>query len=389
MPENRITVRLELKNREVKNELVRIISSVEGFHVLAPEDRNAGDLLIFELGTDLEKDFQIIQSLLSLGTVGEVFLTSGNSDPAVLVQSIRTGAKEFFVQPIDTEEVKQALLRLKERRGRPSGEQVVRRGKIVDVVGAKGGVGTTTIAVNLAASLARTETAPSVALVDMNLLFGEVPLFLDIESTYHWGEISRNIDRLDATFLMSILSAHSSGIYVLPSPAQLNGSDTVATPETTQRLLSLMRSMFDFIVIDAGQHLNDACLRIFELSNTVLFLTVLSLPCLANLNRLLKSFYGLGHSPEKAVVVANRYLKNSDVPLEDAEESINRRIRRIIPNDYRVTMSAINQGKTLWEVAPRTPITRSIQELACTLAREDGNEEKKRGFLGSLFKGAR
>jgi pilus assembly protein CpaE len=312
-----------------------------------------------------------------------VFLTSGNSDPAVLVQSIRAGAKEFFVQPIDAEEVKQALLRLKERRRRPSGQQVVRRGKIVDVVGAKGGVGTTTIAVNLAASLTRIEDSPSVALVDMNLLFGEVPLFLDIESTYHWGEISRNIDRLDATFLMSILSSHSSGVYVLPSPAQLNGSDAVATPETAQRLLGLMRSMFDFIVIDGGQHLNDACLRIFELSDTVLFLSVLSLPCLANLNRLLKSFYGLGHSPEKAVVVVNRYLKNPDVPLED----INKKIRRTIPNDYRTTMSAINQGKTLWEVAPRTPITRSIQELALTLARKEGNEEKKRGLLGSLFKG--
>lgn len=387
MPQDRITVRPELKNREVKNELVRIISSIEGFHVLGPEDRNPVDLLIFELGTDLEKDFQLIQSLLSLGTVGEVFLTSGNSDPAVLVQSIRAGAKEFFVQPIDGEEVKQALLRLKERRRRPSGQQVVRRGKIVDVVGAKGGVGTTTIAVNLAASLARTETSPSVALVDMNLLFGEVPLFLDIESTYHWGEISRNIDRLDATFLMSILSSHSSGVYVLPSPAQLNGSDAVATPETTQRLLGLMRSMFDFIVIDGGQHLNDACLRIFELSDTVLFLSVLSLPCLANLNRLLKSFYGLGHSSEKAAVVVSRYLKNPDVPLKDAEESINRKICRIIPNDYRTTMSAINQGKTLWEVAPRTPITRSIQELACTLARKEGNEERKRGLLGSLFKG--
>lgn len=388
MVQDTITVRFETKSQDVGNELRRIVSSVEGVDVVRPEDRDPVDLLILELGVDHKKDFQLVESLLNLGTVGEVFLTSGRSDPAILVQSIRAGVKEFFVQPINGDEIKQALLRLRKRRNKPNGQHVLKRGKIIDVVGAKGGVGSTTVAVNLADSLARAEGSPSVALIDMNLLFGEVPLFLDLESTYHWGEIARSINRLDATFLMSILSVHSSGLYVLPSPGYLNGAD-VGNPKTIQRLLGLMRTMFDFVVIDGGQHLDEVSLKIFEFSDTVLFVTVLSLPCLANVSRLLKSFYGLGHSPEKAEVVVNRYLKSPDVSLDEAEESIKKKILRAIPNDYRTTMSAINQGKTLWQVAPRSPIVRSVRQLASTLAEIEEKAVKRGGLLGSFFNGAK
>jgi pilus assembly protein CpaE len=204
--------------------------------------------------------------------------------------------------------------------------------------------------------------------MDMNLLFGEIPLFLDIEPTYHWSEIAKNISRLDATFLMSILSKHPSGLYLLPSASQLDGH-TVATPEIIERLLHVMQTVFDFVVIDGGQNLDDIALKIFEMSNTVLLISVLSLPCLANVNRLLKSLYGLGYPLDKSEVVINRYLKNPEISLKDAEGSINKKICKAIPNDYRTTMSAINQGKPLCEVAPKKPVTKGILELADTLTR--------------------
>ena len=194
MPPDTISVKLEIKNQKVREEFLEVISSVEGFQVVQRSyDPAHVDLLIFEIGSDLEKEFQLIHSLQGLGTVGEVFLTSPHSDPAVLVQAIRTGAKEFFSQPINREEVRQALERFEERRGKSKGQSNAKKGLIINVTGAKGGVGTTTIAVNLAVSLAKAKSLQSVALIDMNLLFGETPLFLDIEPTYHWGEIAKNI----------------------------------------------------------------------------------------------------------------------------------------------------------------------------------------------------
>ena len=90
-------------------------------------------------------------------------------------------------------------------------------------MGSKGGVGTTTIAVNLATSLHELKGSPSVVLVDMNPLLGEIPLFLNIKASFDWGELVKNINRVDSTFLMSILAKHTSGIYVLPAATALDG----------------------------------------------------------------------------------------------------------------------------------------------------------------------
>ncbi|NIS71310.1 MAG: AAA family ATPase [Proteobacteria bacterium] len=378
-----ISVKLVVKGQNVRRELEEAVSSVEGFCLQRSADPAHAELLIFEIGSDLQREFQLIHSLQNFDTAGEVFLTSHHSDPSVLVQAIRAGAKEFFSQPIRTEEVTQALERFKERRGKSKGQAHNKKGRIIHVMGAKGGVGTTTIAVNLADSLAKDGRLPSVVLIDMNLLFGEIPLFLDIEPTYHWSEIAKDISRLDTTFLMSILSKHSSGLYLLPSASQLNGHNGV-TPEITERLLRLMQTIFDFIVIDGGQHLDDISLKIFEMSDTVLLISVLSLPCLANVNRLLGSLHGLGHDLEKSKVVINRYLKNPEISLKDAEDGIKKRIFRTIPNDYRATMSAINHGKPVCEMTPRKPIAKDIRELATALLHEPSEDKKPTERRGTL-----
>ena len=373
-----ITFRLQIANKEVERQFREALTALGGCRIGRPDDHTPVDVLVLELGADAAEDFHLVHSLLTLGSVREVFLTSRSSDPAILVQSMRVGAKEFFVQPVNQEEVRQALARLKDRLDQSNGSGHRRSGKIIDVIGAKGGVGTTTIAVNVATALARTDSPRSVVLLDKTPLFGEVPLFLEIDTTHHWGEIVKNVSRLDATFLTSILSKHASGVYVLPSPSRLDGENTSAR-EGIDRLLKLLQTLFDFIVIDGGQHLDEVSLKILELSHTILLVSVPSLPCLANANRLLKSFHDLGYTREKSKVVINRYLKTPDVPLRDIENSLRTEVFCVIPNDYRSTMSAINQGKPLVELAPRKPVTRSIQGLAASLCNL-GDEEMAEGL---------
>jgi len=214
------------------------------------------------------------------------------------------------------------------------------------------------------------------------LLFGEIPLFLEIKPTFDWGEVAKNIARLDPTFLMNILSKHSSGVYVLPSPGVLNGAPAAA-PEVMERLLSLMRTMFDVIVIDGGQSLDATSLKILEISDTVLLISTLGLPCLSNTNKLLKTFRALGYpSPARIKVVMNRYLKDSDVSLEEAEQGIQQKIFWSIPNDYRTTIAAINHGKTLSEIASKAQVSRNLEALAdAVIQPEDYQEKKRRRFL--------
>jgi pilus assembly protein CpaE len=388
MADNPILVRFEIKQPKIKEELEGIISSTEGFQLDNSGSAVSCDLLILEIGEDLKNEFQLAHNIQDSGMAREIFFTSSRLDPDVLIQALRAGAREFFPQPIRKEEVKAAFLKLKERRGKEKfdGEKK-KRGKIIDVIGSKGGVGNTTLAVNLAASLIETPGSPLVALIDMNLLFGEIPIFLNIESVFNWGEIARNISRLDSTYLMSILSKHSSGIYVLPSPTGLDGVN-VANPEIIEKLLGLMRNVFDYIVIDGGQALDDISMKILEMSDMVLLVAILSLPCLTNVKRLLWIFQKLGYPQQEDIkIVINRHSRKlTIITPKEAEESINQKIFWFIPNDYPTTMSAINQGKTLSAVAPSAEVSRNLRELAATFIEKGEKEKGKGGFWSGILR---
>jgi len=372
---NTIRIKIEVKQAGLRKKLDEIISSVGRMRVQSAQDTRRADLLIFELGDDTANEFQYVESLLNSDAVAEVFLISENSVPAVLLQAIRTGAKEFFPQPINEQEIKQALEKFKGRRDKPRRKGPDGIGRIITVIGSKGGVGTTTVAVNLAVNLAGKKSVPSVALIDMNMLFGEIPLFLELKPGFHWGEITKNIVRLDSTFLMGILTKHPSGLYVLPSPAHLNNREPMI-PELMGRLIGFMQKIFDFVIIDGGQSIDEPSLKILEMSDIVLLITLLSLPCLSNTNRLLEAFGDLGYLPKERVrIVVNRYLKNPDISFKDAEESIGKKVFWTIPNDYRATMSAINNGKALSQIASKSPVTREIERLADSFF--EGEEDQK------------
>ena len=369
-------VKIEAKNAGTRKVLEELIRAEEGFNLINPADTARADLIIFELGVDIEKDFQVIESLSDLNTVGEIFLISKHFGPELLLKAMRSGAKEFFSHPIKKEEITQALVRHLERVEKPKTEKTEKAGRIVQVIGSKGGVGTTSVAVNLAVCLAEKKSGQSVAILDTKILYGEVPLFLEIKPSYHWGEITDNISRLDTTFLLNILSRHSTGVYVLPSPAYLN-SHKPATPRTMEHLLALMQGMFDFIVVDGGQPLDETCLRVIELSDTVLLVSTLSLQCLANTNKLLKSFHALGYPTKNRLkVIINRYHKNTEISLRDAEAGIERKVFWTIPNDYRTSLSSINQGKPFSQSSSKTAIAKSINELAESLLKGEKNKAK-------------
>lgn len=373
-----LKVKVEVKSPNFRRDLEKLIQSEEGFHIRKPDNNDRADLLIFELGDDREKEFQDIKSLLEGGNVGEVFLTSKVSDPEVLLQAMRIGVKEFFPYPPKVEKVSRALERFRSRSKKLSKKESVTKGRIIGILGGKGGVGTTTVAVNLAVSLAEKNGDQSVALLDMNMFFGEIPLFMEINPRHHWGEITKNISRLDNTFLMNILCKHSSGVCVLPSPNHLSNNHRMLTETMIEHLLSLMQKNFDFVVVDGGKHLNEPCLKVLEMSDSVLLISELNFPALANTKNLLESFRRLGRPRKECVrVLINRYAKKSPISLKDAEKGIGEKIFWTIPNDYRTTMSAINAGKPLSHVATKAAITKNIKRLTDVFLDGGKKQEKK------------
>jgi len=325
------------------------------------------------------------------GMVGQVFLVSGVTDPTILIQALKVGAKEFFSLPLKSEEVTNAFLAFQTARTsveKRSTTEPGKEGTIIYVLGSKGGVGTTTIAVNLAENLLGADSGKTVSLIDMNLLFGDIPIFLGMESPlFDWAEIARNISRLDSTFLMGTLHKHPSGLHVLPSPTSIFETFS-AGPEIMTKLLKLMRTMFDYVVIDGGQDLGEMAKAIMRLADKVVVVTLLNLPCLINVKRLREAFLRLGYpSDDRVSIVANRaHKKSGNISIADAERTLKKKIAWAIPNDFQNTMNAINMGRTLSDIAPASEIRKEITEIADFFRgyRVQEQKKQKRGLFGSF-----
>jgi len=365
---NLLSVQFAIKTPEVRESLTKIVKGLKG--LLLHEDVNANrvDILVLEIGNAPESEFETISALLKENVVETLFLTSARMTPDVLLPALRAGANEFFQQPINKEEVIEAFQKilLKNRQRDEANTGTTRMGKIFSVLGAKGGVGTTTFAVNLAASIQAQDQEKLVALVDMNILLGEVPLFLDLETETDWEEIGKNFSRLDEAYLQSAMARHSSGVYILPAPSKLE-KETRLPAGFIFQLLRSMRRFFDYIVVDSGMLIDEASSKIFAESETVYLVSILSLPCLINVRKLQESIVASGVGKEKIRVIANRFEKRAQISLSEATKIIGTNIGMTIPNNYPVAMSAINNGKTIPDIAGSSDVAKAYKKLAASL----------------------
>ena len=366
MPGKSITVKLNIKNRATALGVEEAVSAVPGCSISS--NGAACDVMFVEIGSDLGEEFKFVENVKAKSMAREIFLTSSSKDPDVLLKALKMGVKEFFIQPLNKEEVIASLTKLMKSTEARGPEKVKeKKGTLVTVIGSKGGVGATTTAVNLAVSLRQMAEDKSVALIDMNPLLGGVHLFLDIKNTFSWADGARDITRMDSTYLLNTLYKHPTGIHVLPAPSKPSGLEA-ATPEVMERLVGFMRSAFDIIVMDGCKSFDDLSLRMLALSDTILVIAELNILSIVNAKRLIETFEGLGLSYRKDIkVVINRYQKNNMISPNEAEKTLGRKIVSMIQNDYEMTMSAINTGKTISDVAWKSVVMENFRELAASL----------------------
>ncbi len=332
------------------------------------------DVGVVSLDADPDKAIALLDRLRGDAPDCAMLAVSSNSDGQLILRAMRAGAKEFLTLPVSLDELMSALGRIAEAKyGGNDGRG--RASKIIAVAGSSGGVGCTSLAVNLGCVLAaRPEN--SVALVDLDLAIGDADVFLDTIPDYSLLDVTQNISRLDFQLLKRSLTKHSSGLYLLPRPVSLHDVNSI-TPETLRRVFGLLKATFTHIVIDVSKGFNATDLTAFEIANDVLMVVQLDLPCLRNLVRLLISFDEIEGLREKLKIVVNRVgLESGQIKLKRATETIGREIFYQIPNDYRTMIEVRNNGVPLLEQAPKAPISIAMQGLADLLVgNSDANKE--------------
>jgi len=386
MPAAAYKVQIHIENRHLRQQFEEFVALRPEFVIMDDKDAKRPDLLLMGIGDDPDSTFEQIHDILINDSAGEIFLVSDTTDQNHIIKAMRAGAREFFGPYTEEQEITSALERFLARQSKIRSETASQStSQVISILGSKGGVGTTTVAVNLAVQLTKMDKPQSVVLLDMNL-FGDIPLFLEIEPTYSWKEITKNISRLDSIFLKNIMAMDPSGLYVLPSPGYLE-THNMATPEIMERLFRVMSAMFDYIIVDAGQLLNDPTLKILELSDKVFLVAVQSLPCLAKTNKILRTFRDLGYPhPNNVQIILNRFVKNPNIDKEDVEKTLDKEVFWSLPNDYLTTISAINKGQPLSKVAPKKEITKSFQDLAESLSQSPSEGKKQKKKWWSLFR---
>ncbi len=339
------------------------------------------DIGLVAIDRDPAKALELVAHLTETTPECAVLVVSSSSDGNLILQAMRAGAKEFLTQPLRLEDLLGALGRIGERR-LGKGERKPRGSQVLAVAGSIGGVGTTSIAVNLGVALAADEKN-SVALVDLDLSLGDADVYLDTIPDYTLVDVAQNVTRLDFALLKRSLTKHSSGLFLLPRPVQLEDVSLI-TPEDLQRVIGLMKATFTHLVLDLSKAYSAIDIMALEMATHVLLITQLDLPCLRNVVRLMMSFKEMNGLADRVSVIVNRVgLEAGQITLKKAQETIGKDIFWQLPNDYRTMIAARNNGVPLAEQAPRAGITQSITELAQALSGEGEGEEGESTKKGS------
>ncbi|MGN0267468.1 MAG: AAA family ATPase [Lachnospiraceae bacterium] len=254
--------------------------------------------------------------------------------------------------------------------------------QVITIFSAKGGIGKTTLAVNTAVALA--EKGKKVAIVDLDLQFGDVPTFMDMEPRDTIAELLQESYSLTIDNIRSYMITHSSGVHMLCAPKSPEYAEMISA-ERLQNLLSIMRSYYDFVIIDTASVLNDISLTAIENSNQVYFLTGQDISSLKN-SRLALNLLESLQQREKIAVIVNRAEESGSISLQDVEQVLHTSIFMTIPTEHNVALNALNKGIPFVIGAANSKMTAAVKELARQLAGgAAGSAEKKKKAKKGLF----
>ena len=320
------------------------------------------DVAIVGLEPEPERAFALVAHLTAAQPDCAVLVTSEGEDAQSILRSMRAGAKEFLKRPVAAEVLADAIARLS-LSNRKDDQAEATTSEVITVAGAGGGVGTTTLAVNLGCALARVPNASAV-LVDLDLALGDADVCLDLLPEYTLADVTTNISRLDVQLLKRSLTKHSSGLFLLPRPSEMQEAGTI-NGSHVQRIVGLLKAVFRYVVIDTSKAFQGPGLTAMDLADDILLLTQLDLPCLRNAVRVLMMLGRREGMGDKVHVVLNRLgLEDGEISIRKAEQTIGRGVTWRIPNDWFTVNGARNTGAPLHLFAPKSKVAQAIADVA-------------------------
>lgn len=288
----------------------------------------------------------------------QIIMMSVQGESDYLRRSMLAGAREFLIKPFSSDELissvrrvyqlgasrRQAMPMMVQSDGKSAAEAATPKseGKIVSVFSAKGGVGCSTIAVNVAIALQQNAVG-KVALVDSSLQFGDIGVLLNLYASRTIADLAAHADELDSELIEDVFIAHSSGVKALLAPSRPEEADTV-TPTLLTDVLTRLRTMFDIIIVDTSSVLDDTVLNVLDISDKIILVTTPEIPAIKNAKLFFEVTEVLNYDRDRTLFVLNKADKRINIRAEDIENNIKYSIVGQLPLDERAVTTAVNQG---------------------------------------------
>jgi pilus assembly protein CpaE len=307
-----------------------------------------------------------------------IFAIALNADPDLILQAMRAGANEFFIWPPAEETFHGAVRRTAARRETAMGSARPASTTLV-FFGAKGGAGTTTLAVNCGVEVARVSKRPTVIL-DLKPGLGEVALFLGIRPRYSVIDALDNLHRLDREFLKELVVKHKSGLEILA------GSDHFDRPGVSdggaiEELLRMLVRQYEYLVIDAGNQINSCTVAALYAADLMFLVANPDVPSVRNAQRVLERVRELGASGDRARLLLNRAAEPFPIPPKQIESALGHPIFHTFPSDYKTVSTALNSGVPL-SLVDKSDIATQFDQFTRRILDPSASPAAKKGLLG-------
>ncbi len=272
-----------------------------------------------------------------------LFAVSSDSNPDQIITAMRCGCSEYLLKPFQPDQVLEALAHVEARR---QGSLPGQKGRVITLMGTKGGTGVTSLALHLALALVRRHQQ-KVLLIDHHPALGDVALCLGLNRhQYSFYELVHNMDRLDVDLLQGFLIQHPSGLDVLDSPQAIQ-SYGETPPDAIEHTLAFLAENYQYIVVDTPSGLSEDTAAAIRQSDRLELIITPELPAIQNAIRIIEYLTGLHYPSESIDIVLNRASRKNALTERDVEGSIHREIAVRVPNNYSQIVTAINAGMPL------------------------------------------
>ncbi|MGI6605567.1 MAG: response regulator [Peptococcia bacterium] len=320
-----------------------------------------------------------------------VIVISVQGEQEYLRKAMMSGARSYLVKPFNSDELIntiQSVYQIEAKKQNQPAETIEETDKceVVTVFGTKGGVGKTTIAVNLAVLLAKKKK--KVAILDLDLQFGDVTIFLNLYPRRTISELVQE-GALDLELVESNLTEHNSGVKILPAPSRPEYAELV-TPAYVEDIIKLLKVDYDYIIIDTPPLFNEINLTALDLSNQVLLVLGMDLATIKNIKLSLELLASLNHR-EKIKLILNRASDDMGITVSDAEETLNFLVAAQIPSEGRIVVPALNEGIPFTISNPLGKASLALQKIADMVTADKGGQKalkakRDKKIFGRLFK---